>query len=116
MQTCSNKANFLDPVQSLASNNDMKHSDQKKSKKAFATNSKGLLHPLSKVNKIGRKAVTRSKNVPFSNKTRQQKIEAVIHSVELLMKDNNRLRLVCRYVFFRFLACIYDVVVIVMRQ
>ena len=74
-----------------------KISDQKKSSKTVATGkSKGLLHPLSKVNKIGRKAVARSKDVTVSNKTRQQKIEAVVHSVEMITKDNNRLRLVCR--------------------
>ena len=77
-----------------------KHYDQKKSNKTIATGkSKGILHPLSKVNKIGRKAVTRSKGVIISNKTRQQKIEAVIHSAEVLTKENSRLRLVGRYGF-----------------
>lgn len=83
--------------------NATKHSEHKKIDKTVASvrsmTSKGLLHPLSKANKIGRKVVTRSKNVSVCNKTRQQKIEAVIHSVEVLVQDNNRLRLVCRYVY-----------------
>lgn len=78
-----------------------KLSEQKRSGKTISTGkSKGILHPLYKVNKIGRKAVVRSKDVTVSNKTRQQKIEAVVHSVEMLTKDNNRLRLVSRYGFF----------------
>ena len=78
-----------------------KLSDPRKSSKTIATGkSKGILHPLSKVNKIGRKGVARSKDVTISNKTRQQKIEAVVHSVEMLTRDNNRLRLVCRYGFY----------------
>jgi len=50
--------------------------------------SKRSLFPLAKV-KIGRKAAV-------TNKTRQQKIEAVIASAEMLLKDNSRLRLLCR--------------------
>ena len=53
--------------------------------------SKRSLFPLAKV-KIGRKAAVTT----VTNKTRQQKIEAVITSAEMLLKDNNRLRLLCR--------------------
>lgn len=78
----------------------VKHLDQRKVNYGKHPASKGFLHPLSKVNKIGRKAVSRNKSVAVSMKTRQQKIEALRQSVELLIKDNNRLRLVCRYVLF----------------
>ena len=106
------------PVKQLLHEEPLISSDHKKSSKTIATRksitSKGLLHPLSKVNKIGRKVVTRSKDVTISNKTRQQKIEAVVRSVEVLTKDNNRLRLVCRYDYLTtiLLACIYDVVIV----
>ena len=72
-----------------------KHVEQKKNS-GKSNASKGLLHPLSKVSKIGR--AIRSRDVTVSSKTRQQKIEAVLLNLEILMKDNNRLRLVCRYV------------------
>ena len=58
--------------------------------------SKRSLFPLAKV-KIGRRAAVKHAAVTaVTNKTRQQKIEAVIAGAEMLLKDNNRLRLLCR--------------------
>ena len=96
----------------------VKHSEQRN--KTFAISgksntSKGLLYPLSKVNKIGRRAVAKGKNVAVSYKTRQQKIEAVIHSVELLVKDNNRLRLVCRYGIIMLSAYVHSFLVVMLQ-
>ncbi|XP_065910773.1 uncharacterized protein [Dysidea avara] len=57
--------------------------------------SKRSLFPLAKV-KIGRRAAVKHAAVTaVTNKTRQQKIEAVIAGAEMLLKDNNRLRLLC---------------------